>query len=367
MGYFGVMKNITTPKNTDALFRLAEKARGRSLFLLARRHYLKILKNISTDPLDKAAAFKGLADMERIQGFFRKSLAHYQQAKKLYGKLDPDSALDAQVGWALAARAMGQPRQALRELRIALSEYRKQKDKEGEAFTHWALGGTLRISGDMKTGLQELQKALKMFKTQGNSEGISYVCCALGGIFRMLGLYKESGKYYRNANHRMRQRSDTFGTAYSYCGLGNVERMAGRFLEALPFYRKAEKLYGTIGDRVSYAYTLWSIGTTYKLLGNYSPADMAFHKADILFKLTGDTRGRIYTLLGFAEAAWLKGQKSKGLLNWKQAKAIAGKSDFAWEKLHVEALRNGQVRPLAGRYKKAGSHFHPVRLPVNWP
>ncbi len=361
------MKTMTTTKNTDFLFQLAEKARGESLFILARRHYLRILKNNSTELLDKAAAWKGLADVERIQGYFQEALGHYRQARMIFQNRDLDSALDAQVGGALAARAVGRPRQALRDLRDALSKYQKQKDKEGEAFTHWALGGTLRISGDMKEGLQELQKALKMFKARGNSEGVSYVCCALGGIFRMLGRYGESGKYYREANRRMRQRGDTFGTAYSYCGLGNVERMAGRFRKALPFYRKAEKLYATIGDRVSYAYTLWSIGTTYKMMKSYAQSLSAFRTADDLFKKTGDTRGRIYTLLGFAEVEWMRDRKSKGRFYWKQAKAIVEKSDFLWEKLHVEALKDGQARPLAERYQKAGSLFHPIHFPVNWP
>jgi tetratricopeptide (TPR) repeat protein len=143
--------------------------------------------------------------------------------------------------------------------------------------------------------------------------------------------------------------------------------MANRFQQALPFYKKAEKLYGTIGDRVSYAYTLWSIGTTYKMLGDYSRAWSAFQKADGLFKKTGDNRGRIYSLLGFAEIEFLKNKRSKGLKYWRQAKTIADKSGYAWVRLHVEALKDGQVVNLTSRYKKAGSLFHPHSLPVNWP
>jgi hypothetical protein len=134
-----------------------------------------------------------------------------------------------------------------------------------------------------------------------------------------------------------------------------------------------------IGDRVSYAYTLWSIGTAHKMLGDYSPAWSAFQKADGLFKKTGDTRGRIYTLLGFAEVDWLKASEPhsplplrerarvRGGAFWKKSKSIADKSDYAWECLHVKALKNGRVNNLASRYLKAGSLFHPKSMPLNWP
>lgn len=351
----------------NPLLEKAEKARSASQFQKAQKIYKRILGRSSADSEEKIEAYLGLADMERIQGFFPESLAHYQKAAHLFKGHHGETCWDAQVGWALAARASGRPKEALVVLHKALATYQKEKDPQGEAFAHWALGGTLRIAGDMKKGLQELQSALKMFKAQKDLDGVAYTCCALGGIHRMLGRYAESGKYYREANRRMRSLKDTFGIAYSYCGLGNVERMGGRFHQALPFYRKAEKLYGAIGDRVSYAYTLWSLGTTYKMLGQYTQAHRAFYKADTLFKKTGDTRGRIYSLLGFAEVEFLKKRLVQGNAWWKKAKSIAGKSDFVWEKLHVQSLKNGKIQPLSSHYQKAGSHFHPISFPVNWP
>ena len=354
----------------------AEKARASSQFEKARHIYGALLRDKSLQKDEKAEILLGLADVERIRGYFPEALRHYRKAENLLKTIDPVAEIDAQVGWALAARASGQPQAALQKLWKALAFYRKERDLEGEAFVRWALGGTLRIAGDMKKGLQELLTALRLFKKLKNSEGLSYTCCALGGIYRMLGDYSRSGTYYREANRRMRQRGDAFGIAYSYCGLGNVERMAGRFKQALPFYKKAEKLYGKIGDRVSYAYTLWSLGTTYKMLGQYLPAHWAFYKADKLFQQTGDTRGRIYALLGFAEIEWLIAKENpkriekatrKAKAYWKLAKKIGDSSHYVWEKLHVEALRNGKVRNLSSKYKKAGSKFYPKTLPVNWP
>ncbi|HTA77630.1 MAG TPA: tetratricopeptide repeat protein [bacterium] len=348
------------------LFEKAEKARSLSQFEPARKIYRSLLRSPLSKE-EKADVLLGLADVERIRGYFPEALSHYRKASQLFETIDPTAQLDAQVGWALSARASGQPWAALKELKKALIQYQKLRDIQGEAFTRWALGGTWRIAGDMKKGLKELLYALRLFKKIKNSEGVSYTCCALGGIYRMLGQYDLSGHYYREANKRMRQRKDTFGIAYSYCGLGNVERMAGRFKRALPFYQKAEKLYGTIGDRVSYAYTLWSLGTTHKLLDQYLQAHQAFNAADMLFKITGDTRGRIYVLLGHAEIDFIQGKSAQGLKWWKEAKKLSDQSHYLWEKLHVASLKNGDVHNLKRQYQKAGSRFYPASLPINWP
>ncbi len=238
------------------LFEKAEEFRQDSRFYSAQKTYEKLLRLPSLTPEEKAAAILGLADMERIQGYFPQALRHYQKAIQWLENKDREAYWDAQAGWAPAARASAVRSRNLAVLQKALKAYRKQKDEQGEAFARWALGGTLRPPVSMKEGKQQLQTALRMFKRLKNGEGTAYTCCALGGIHRMLGHYGESGKFYREANRRMRGLEDTFGIAYSYCGLGNVERLAGRFQRALPFYQNAEQPYGAIGDRVSYAYTL---------------------------------------------------------------------------------------------------------------
>lgn len=377
----------------------AEKARTQSQFKRAQEIYSRLLWKKGLDTEEKIEAYLGLADVERIQGLFPQALTHYQQAARLFKGRHGKSCWDAQVGWALAARACGRPKEALVILHKALAVYQKEKDLEGQAFAHWALGGTLRISGNMKGGLKELLTALEMFKSLKNSEGVAYTCCALGGIYRMLGRYSDSGKYYREANRRMRQRKDTFGIAYSYCGLGNVERMGHRFQQALPFYRKAEKLYGAIGDRVSYAYTLWSLGTTHKMMQLSSKATTYFLKADKLFEQTGDTRGRIYVSIGLSELTAMFSVKSKlrktieTYIRKKKLNKIPI-TEFPWEGLHefsmlyllliqagetlakmsktpksraLEKASLEAIGDLRNKYRKKGSRFYPKSIPVNWP
>ncbi len=164
------------------------------------------MRDPSLNSSEKIETLLGLADVERIQGDFQQSLKNYKKASLILGKTDSETYWDAQVGWALAARACGRSRESLLLLQKVLQAYRKQKDYQGEAFTHWALGGTFELPVAMKKGLKELQTSLKMFKHLKNDEGIAYTCCALGGIFRMLGRYGESRDFYEAANRLMRRR-----------------------------------------------------------------------------------------------------------------------------------------------------------------
>jgi len=117
------------------LFEKAEKARSTSQFESARKIYKTLLRSSLTKE-EKADALLGLADVERIRGYFPQALTHYRQASRLFKVIDPIAQLDAHVGWALSARASGQPWAALKELKKALVQYQKQNDLEGEAFTH---------------------------------------------------------------------------------------------------------------------------------------------------------------------------------------------------------------------------------------
>ena len=71
--------------------------------------YENWLHRASLKDEEKTEVLLGLADVERIQGEFTRSLRHYQKASDLYQKHFGDIFWDAQVGWALAARACAVP------------------------------------------------------------------------------------------------------------------------------------------------------------------------------------------------------------------------------------------------------------------
>jgi len=353
-------------KDVTKLFDQAQALRVRSKFREAALCYEGILRQKDIGALEQGEAHLGAGDCLRLQGDFEGSKRHARQAETLFRKVDSPRLVDARVSWALALRASGSPRAAVDLLRKALRFYESDGDLDGIVFAHWALGGTLRIAGDLLKGWEHLKKAEKLYKDEGDKEGLAYTHCALGGLARMLGRFEESGRHYLAANRLHRARKDSFGTAYSYCGLGNVERMNGRYESALVFFRKAEKLYKRIGDKVSYAYTLWSIGTTHKLKGSTEEAARYFDIADKLFKSTGDLRGRSYAALGRAELLWMHGRDGEG--ERKKAEAFAKGGGYAWELLHAKLMKGGKPSKAARKaYQKMGSKFSPTAPPINWP
>jgi len=343
----------------------AEKARTKSQFKEARQAFAKAAL-VAPEPEAAAQALQGAADCARLLGDFPASLKAYSQALSLLPAKSVEFRADLLAGQALAWRAAGKPALALKGLLGSLKAYAKLKDATGQAFCHWALGGTYRIAGNLKLALKHLGLAEKSYAKLKDAEGSSYVACALGGVNRMLGRWPESLRHYLKANAAMRKRGDTFGTAYSYCGLGNAARMQGDTVTALAYFKQAEKVYATIGDKVSYAYTLWSMATAYKLEGRFVPAKAAFAKAEKLFKQTGDERGLAYVELGYAELAFLQDRSPRAAL----ARAAKLAKPFAWETRHVRALgalAAGYPWKAQAFYKNSGSKFDASYLPVNWP
>jgi tetratricopeptide (TPR) repeat protein len=350
-----------------SLIQQAEARRARSQFKTAQAAFLKAVK-AAPGPDAQAQAWQGVADCARLLGNFPGALLAYGAALKLAPAGDRAFRADLWCGQALAQRASGKPAEALKGLDQALAAYRGLKDAEGQAFCHWALGGTLRIAGDLLAARKHLLLAEKAFAKLGQAEGASYVDCALGGVNRMLGRRAENQRYYARASARMRVRQDPFGIAYSWCGLGNVARMDGDLAAALKHFRKAETGYARIGDKVSYAYTLWSLGTTFKLMERFPEARRALAKADGLFRRTKDGRGQAYVQQALAEIEALEGHPAKGLARLKRGVALV--RPYAWEARHHRALTALlQGKPLAAEraYRGSGSSFKPSSLPVNWP
>ena len=350
-----------------SLIQQAEARRARSQFKAAQAAFLKAVK-AAPSPSEEAQAWQGVADCARLLGNFPGALLAYGAALKSAPAKDLAFRADLWCGQALAQRASGRPSEALRGLAKALAAYAKLKDAEGQAFCHWALGGTLRIAGDLVRARKELLLAEKAYAKSGDAEGASYVDCALGGVHRMLGLNAENQRYYTRASVRMRVRQDPFGIAYSWCGLGNVARMQGDLAGALRHFKKAEKGYAKIGDRVSYAYTLWSLGTTYKLLERHAEARKALAKADKLFRLTKDGRGQAYVQQALAEMEGLEGRAKAGLARLKRSAGLT--KPYVWEARHhkaLTALLQGRPDLAEKAYQSSASKFRPHSLPVNWP
>ncbi|MBF0539064.1 MAG: tetratricopeptide repeat protein [Nitrospirae bacterium] len=327
-----------------------------------------------------ASDLKSLADEQRLKGNYKAAIKHYREAINisLRGRNTGSGAgdlprgrlrqvVDAQVGLALAQRALGRWKDALDALEKASQHYTDTNDKPGIAFTRWAQAGTLRVKGDIRGCIEGFKQALGLFTNLSDDSGVGYTLCGLGGASRIEGAYDASFDYYSKANSLFSSLDDRFGIAYSYCGVGNALRMKHEFKEAKDYLNRALNIYGKIGDIVSSAYTILSLGLLYTMTDKYEMADSFFDRAQQRFKATSDTRGTIYILLGKCQIGHLNKAivGSSDLL--QQALQYANQYDFSVERCHcvkLGAILNGVTTDC---YQQLGIVSVGEVLPLNIP
>ncbi|MBF0317424.1 MAG: tetratricopeptide repeat protein [Nitrospirae bacterium] len=329
--------------------------------------------------MSAASEMKSLADEQRLKGNYKAAIKYYREAISLStkrgrqgGRAQGESArlrqiMDAQVGLALAQRALGRWKDALTVLQNARQHYTDTNDKAGIAFSLWAEAGTLRVKGDISGCIGLFKQAMGLFTRLGDDSGVGYCLCGLGGAHRIKGSYQDSLDYYNRANALFSSLDDHFGIAYSFCGVGNALRMKNEHKEAKDYLHRALTLYGKIGDIVSSAYTLLSLGLFYTIVGKYEMADGFFDKAQQRFKATSDARGSIYVLLGRCQLGHLTntGADNAGLLD--RALQYANQYDFSVERCHcvkLGAILNGATTDC---YQQLGITNVGDVLPLNIP
>ncbi|KJU86041.1 TPR-like protein [Candidatus Magnetobacterium bavaricum] len=329
--------------------------------------------------MSAASDLKSLADEQRLKGNYKVAIKNYRQAISLSTKRGKQGGhahgergrlrqiVDAQVGLALAQRALGQWKEALTALQNARQHYTDTNDKAGIAFSLWAEAGTLRVKGDIPGCVGLFKQAMGLFTLLGDESGVGYCLCGLGGAHRIKGAYQDSFDYYGRANAVFSSLDDHFGIAYSFCGMGNAFRMKNEHKEAKDYLHRALTLYGKIGDIVSSAYTLLSLGLLCTMTEKYEMADSFFDKAQQRFKATSDTRGSIYILLGKCQLGHLTnaGSDNAGLL--ERALQYANQYDFSVERCHcvkLDALLRGVSTDC---YQQLGIASVGEALPLNIP
>ncbi|MES0336966.1 MAG: tetratricopeptide repeat protein [Candidatus Magnetobacterium sp. LHC-1] len=310
-----------------------------------------------------ASDLKSLADEQRLKGNYKAAIKYYRQAIDISTKRETAKTggsrrgqqadisheaggpgkhlrqiVDAQVGLALARRALGQWKEALTALQQARQHYCDTSDRAGIAFSLWAEAGTLRVKGDIPCCIELFKQAMEQFTKLGDESGVGYSLCGLGGAHRIEGSYQTSFDYYSRANTLFSSLDDRFGTAYSFCGMGNALRMKNELKEAKDYLHRALTLYGKIGDIVSSAYTLLSLGLLYTTTGKYEMAESFFDKAQQRFKATSDARGSIYALLGRCQLGHLTNPGADNAALLDRALQYANQYDFAVERCHCIKL-----------------------------
>lgn len=348
-------------KLKNKFLSIGEILRENSSFKEALKAYQEALKYGNS-----SKAELGIAHSLRITGDFEGALKKYDEISKKYK--DKKIYADSLLGKALSLKGLSNVNDALKILGKVEKIYEEIDDELGIANLYWAYAVTYRFKGEFGKSVDYGLKALSIFKYYDLKKGTLYSHCALGGVLRILGDLKESYKNYSLANKIAKELKDTFGIAYSYCGLGNYFRMKNEFKKALNYFKKAEKYYSKIQDITSFSYTLWSMGITFLFLKNYEKSFECFRKAFDNFEKTKDKRGIVYACTGLIQQKFLRKESFQN--ETKICKEIFKKYELKWEKLIFEILISkikGNKMEFSKKISSFGCNYNFNKFPLNIP
>lgn|GEM_PF-4371078 len=329
------------------------------LFDKAKGALLAALKSLShNDPFIQVRFYQRLGHIARQRerfhegkDWFKKSEAMAKKVKERSSNLAGQLILDARCGEALCERGLGKFKQSERIFKSLLQYYRKQTDKDGEAFVYWALGTTQRFLGNLKEAEVNLRQSIQLYAQLRNLNGLAYSRCGLAGVLRMKGLAKDSGKLYRTAHRQFRKGRDNFGMAYSFCGQANAARMQNSYAAARQFFKKSITKYNFIKQKGPLGFVFWSLAQLELSLGNMSVAKRYLRRAEACFKEVHDKRGLVYSYLGWGDF-FQRSQNKKALMFYRMAKGRAKQLDLKLEQVHAQARIKSQSQKHL--YKKLG-------------
>lgn len=228
----------------------------------------------------------------------------------------------------MALRAYGKLDEAASMLNEVMAYYKEQKDKAGQGFIHWALGGICRLKGEFKEGIAHFKLSITFARKAGDKISLAYGYCGLAGISRIAGDIKACVDNYIKAEKIFSKTQDIFGKAYTNCGMANGLRQLGRYDEALKRYIRADMLYSSINDTVDLGFVKWGKADVLKRKNKLNEALSELKEAKKLFASSDEIRGQLLTEFALAQLVYALGD----------SKAAVGIYDKALGRARKEGL-----------------------------
>ena len=287
---------------------------------------------------EKNALYKYLVWIYRMKGDAGKALHFSKHLKK-----NADTLCERAILYRMKCNF----EKARKEISLAVSIFRKRRDKEGLSFAFWVSGGIERYGGRPQKGYGFFARSLGYLKS-GPARG--YTLCGIGGTGRLLGKFDESLKNYRKANKIFKKEKDRFGTAYSHCGMGSAWRMKNDFRKSKVSYRKAVSLYEEIGDGWNRAYSMWGAAQTEWFLKNKKDAKSITCSALKIFSRFKDPRGKFYCYIQSANFERMSGNFGRAEKFYLKCSKILKTLELPYEKkllgIQKKLIRKKDLRPI---------------------
>ncbi|CAF1484287.1 unnamed protein product [Adineta ricciae] len=181
----------------------------------AKKYYRRFLKNASNDHDNRSGCYHSLGIIERENGKYKKSLAHFKNSLQM----------DEQL----------------------LSKMNRSKDHRNIGLSYNSIAIVYNKKGDYDQAIDFFNKALTIFKGTSGQDCLDVAGCCynIGSVYQTMKKYTEAHDYYTKAleirkKHPPENRLDI---GQSQCSLGNIHLLSDELDLALEKYYSALEIF----------------------------------------------------------------------------------------------------------------------------
>jgi tetratricopeptide (TPR) repeat protein len=191
----------------------------------------------------------------------------------------------------------------------ALVQFKRSRDRYGQAETVNALGIGYGRLGQTADAAEQYRKAVELRHAVGNRRGEATSLRNLSSALALTGKFDEAQAYLGQARALHAELGDRQGLAAVENESGLLAEERGDYPQALQAFRRALKAWQDVDDPFGVAQAQNDIGFTHYELGNYNDAQVYLQQAAVAYARLGDHTGQVRTeqdlgLLAIARGRW---------------------------------------------------------------
>lgn len=282
--------------------------------------------------MKQGAAVKASAEAARLRREWGKNSLHLAASRFIEARVAwlaagrKDRAVDELNNAAEAHFALGQYRQALRHLLVAVAESRRMGDRRRENEALSSAGRVLSYLGHNDRARKYLAAALEYYDRQGYAgaapddkrrlamalNNIGEVYYSRGALFKALGHFRRSLALWAEVGDARGGATARLNLGYALSSSGEQDAAAAQFADSLSRAR-------AVGDRTVEALSLSAAGAIHSLKGQEQRALELHLEALSIARTAGDSQSEAVALNGLGQAYEGIGKQLVALDYYEQA------------------------------------------------
>jgi CHAT domain-containing protein len=267
-----------------------------------------------------AEALSNLGEINYSKGDMVKSLAHFEQALKLFLEVgDRKGQARVHLFQGYIAGGLGEPEKAVTEVSQALDLYRAVANKQGEGWSLTALGLSHSVKRDEEHAIRMHREATDIFRAIGDRQSEGIALNGLGQAYENLGEYPTAVQHFRRALTVFQESGNVDFASVTVCQIARVHKTAGDIDQALNDYKECLRLSRSAKKHRTEANALNAVAVIYASRGNRQQTVRQYGRILEFYQGINDRRGQAVALNNVGDFFLGLGENQKAWDSYKRA------------------------------------------------